>query len=553
MKLIILLTFILVLTSCGNNLDDAGSNELISSSIYGGVEVSSDKWSNVIGFSNLKEDGSLKSTFCTGTLITPSQILTAAHCFRRSPFYYQKKTVVTRDSLSVETPRVRKIKAIFKHPFYKGKDSRYDFAIVELEKPFKISKDELATTSIRKMFEVEQAVEIVGFGKRENGESGIKFEAATRVRENQDVEFIAGGDGVDTCSGDSGGPVFIRDINGNTELVGITSRTPDDAKVFCGDKTYYGKVSTAMDWVKSLRINQEAAKKRDLESIKKLKESIFLFKNYYDTHFLLAEISLEKDLLSQAKKSFIASTIIRPKSVEPLKYLIKIYKEEGSLLEEELILSRLLVLEPGNLKLFKRYSVLASSDLAKEKRAIGYFKKDRLIFSIEDLVDLKTPNAIFLKSFIYLKMDKLEESEKNIKLIKDEEAITINITDRNEDSFLIVAIYNGSLSLVKEAVRLGVKTNVMDNYRNSPTHLAWWSGKIKILDYLIGLGLTFDPDKYFDQFLSLVSAQKIAKVKYLLEKGIDPTKKGEEGASAVDLAKATNNTELIELIQSYIK
>jgi secreted trypsin-like serine protease len=37
-------------------------------------------------------------------------------------------------------------------------------------------------------------------------------------------EFAAGGQGIDTCNGDSGGPVFAREKDGKWVLVGTTSR-----------------------------------------------------------------------------------------------------------------------------------------------------------------------------------------------------------------------------------------------------------------------------------------------------------------------------------------
>ncbi|WP_127718198.1 trypsin-like serine protease [Halobacteriovorax sp. HLS] len=551
MKLVILLTFILVLASCGSKKEETHSNELFSGGIYGGVEVSANKWSNVIGFAKKDSDGKLESTFCSGTLISKTRVLSAAHCFKKSPYYYINKVVVTRDSISAEAPRVRKIKSITKHPFYKGADSGFDFAVVELAGEFDIEEDQLVPNSKMTNFSIGQDVEIVGFGKRENGESGIKYEALTRVRENQKIEFVAGGEGKDTCSGDSGGPVFTKNEDGRYEFVGITSRTPDEATAYCGDKTIYGKVAVAMKWVKAYELNLKAKELNNLESIEILKQSQLLFSNYYDTYMLIGKISFENDLYAEAKRAFQTANQLRPKLNTPLEYLLKIVQAQGDIDHERLVLGRLLVLNPAQYKYFERLSEISSTESALLNRGVGYFKKDRLAFAYLDLENLGTTSAKFLLSFISLKMENPEDALKHMMSITDDNVIIVDIADRNNDTYLIAAIYKGNLQLVKEVLRLGANRNVFDAYNNSPTALAWWSRNLEILDYLIEQGFDFKVEDYFEQFLSLVSSQKIKEVRFLLKHGMDPTIVGPDGVSAVELAKETRNQELIDLISLY--
>jgi hypothetical protein len=52
----------------------------------------------------------------------------------------------------------------------------------------------------------------VGYGLTEDDESGAKREVVANLTNFNDSgrEFFAGGDGKDTCSGDSGGPALVR-------------------------------------------------------------------------------------------------------------------------------------------------------------------------------------------------------------------------------------------------------------------------------------------------------------------------------------------------------
>ena len=59
------------------------------------------------------------------------------------------------------------------------------------------------------------------------------------------LEFQAGGMGLDTCSGDSGGPAFVKLAAGETVLAGVTSRGFTE----CGKGGFYGIPYAALCWL----------------------------------------------------------------------------------------------------------------------------------------------------------------------------------------------------------------------------------------------------------------------------------------------------------------
>src|SRR5207253_5511293 len=63
----------------------------------------------------------------------------------------------------------------------------------------------------------------------------------TRYGFESDLELVAGGEGHDSCNGDSGGPAYIKVGNANA-VAGLTSRAPDTATSPCGDGGIYTRV-----------------------------------------------------------------------------------------------------------------------------------------------------------------------------------------------------------------------------------------------------------------------------------------------------------------------
>jgi MYXO-CTERM domain-containing protein len=87
----------------------------------------------------------------------------------------------------------------------------------------------------------------VGYGLTEDNELGVKREvAATLTSFNESGrEFFAGGDGKDTCAGDSGGPALVALGSGEIRLAGVLSRGAE-----CGTGGTYSVPAPELCWLR---------------------------------------------------------------------------------------------------------------------------------------------------------------------------------------------------------------------------------------------------------------------------------------------------------------
>jgi MYXO-CTERM domain-containing protein len=88
-----------------------------------------------------------------------------------------------------------------------------------------------------------QSVDIVGYGNTDDGTVGIKYQVTTTITGYQNGEVFIGGNGLDSCSGDSGGPVYVRLDDGSWRVFGITSYGGQ-----CGSGGVYGNMATNLAW-----------------------------------------------------------------------------------------------------------------------------------------------------------------------------------------------------------------------------------------------------------------------------------------------------------------
>jgi V8-like Glu-specific endopeptidase len=160
---------------------------------------------------------------CTGTLIAPRLVLTAAHCVI-DPRLSSELEVFFGSATDAPGPQIRRVVHVAPHPDYRDDGDDADLAALILDEPAPVAPLPLDPGTLDDAW-IGAAVRLVGFGQPSSTEltTGTKRAGTAVITEMDAATFRIEADPAMSCHGDSGGPVLAT-RDGGEVLIGVTSR-----------------------------------------------------------------------------------------------------------------------------------------------------------------------------------------------------------------------------------------------------------------------------------------------------------------------------------------
>ncbi|KAF7662724.1 hypothetical protein LDENG_00227550 [Lucifuga dentata] len=250
---------------CGQRLSRVRNMTQPHPRIVGGAIASPGSWPWLV---NLQLYGDL---MCGGVLVDSSWVVTAAHCFAMNHQESDWTAVMGDYDVTKTDPgeQILKINRIIPHPKFNIKTFNNDIALVELAFPVVLT-DHVTPVCLPSGTEPPPGTPclLAGWGSlyEDGPPANVVMEAMAPILpqsicKNAHIKevitntmlcagYLSGG--IDSCKGDSGGPLIYQDrISGRFQLHGITSWG-----IGCGEKGkpgVYTRVSAFSDWIQAER------------------------------------------------------------------------------------------------------------------------------------------------------------------------------------------------------------------------------------------------------------------------------------------------------------
>ncbi|MBP9086764.1 MAG: trypsin-like serine protease [Kofleriaceae bacterium] len=227
--------------------------------VIGGHNAPAGKFADIAAI--VLDSGSQAATACAGVLVAPTVVLTAGHCNDTT----LTSVIIGSHDLSIASAG-QKI-AVVQRIEYPNSQSTYDVTALVLASPATNAPRAIATGWAR--FEIVNGATatFVGYGALD--QHGLQSvpqlqEAASRITDGDCSrsagcaaaakpagELGAGGMGIDTCPGDSGGPLYVETSFGRF-VAGITSRGYATNQFDCSEGGIYVRPDKIIDWIEAV-------------------------------------------------------------------------------------------------------------------------------------------------------------------------------------------------------------------------------------------------------------------------------------------------------------